>query len=306
MTNASSFTRQLLLIRKIKHENKKGRYPTFEELINYVIKELSNRNLDEIGISEITFKRDLKQIRKYFNIPIDYNKKEKGYNIDDFSDKESIIETVLESFEILSSIGSDGGMPEYVIPEKRKSSGTEHFSYLLSYIKKNETVSFDYFKYDTETTTNPHINPIALKESQRRWYLIGVIEGETKIRAFGLDRISKLESTGKKFLKTTTIPEIIKKYEDCFAMFSSEEEPQKIVLSYDKRDGNYIKSFPIHHSQKIEKEEENRLTFSFFLKIELDFFMEILSRTWSVEVIEPLSLRKQLYDVLSAAKARSL
>jgi predicted DNA-binding transcriptional regulator YafY len=305
MSKTSSLLRQFLLIRKIQKENKSKKFPDLGELRNHVIKELSNRDIDEFGSSELTFKRDIKQITSYFGIPIAYNRKEKGYYIEDYQHNNDIIETVLESFEILTSLGNDGGMPDYVIPEKRKSIGTEHFSYLLSCIKNSEIISFDYFKFDTERTTKPVIKPYALKESQRRWYLLGTIENEDSIRAYGLDRISNLYSIEKKFLKVLTIEKIIEKYKDCFAMFSSKEKPEKIILSYDKRDGNYIKSFPIHHSQKIEKEEENRLTFSFFVKIEPDFLMELLSRTWSVEVIEPLSLRKHLKSIFEDAQSRN-
>lgn len=305
MAKTSSLLRQLLLVRKIQKENVSGNFPTLNELIAYVVSELSVRDIFEFGSSELTFKRDIKQITEYFGIPISYNRKEKGYFILDSSQNDSILETVLQSFEILTSLGNDGGMPEYIIPEKRKSNGSEHFSFLLSCIKNSETISFDYFKYDSETVTKPIIKPYALKESQQRWYLIGTYETNNQIRAYGLDRISNLNGIQKKFEKTLTINEIIKKYEDCFAMFSSENEPKKIVLSYDKRDGNYIKSFPIHHSQKIEKEEDNRLNFSFFLKIELDFLMEILSRTWSVEVLEPLSLREQLHSIFTDAQIRN-
>lgn len=305
MSKTSSFTRQLLLIRKIRKDNKIGVFPSLEKLIDYVTNELVFRDIFDAGISDITFKRDLHQIKNYFNIPIKYDKREKGYFIENSYENDSIIESVLESFEILSSLGSDGGMPEYIIPEKRKSNGTEHFSFLQSCIKNGEVISFDYFKYDTENVTHPIIAPYALKESQRRWYLLGVPDGKFEIRAYGLDRMSKLDATGKRFEKIITSDDIIAKYTSSFAMFTSEQEPQHIVLSYDKRDGNYVKSFPIHDSQKIEKEEENCVIFSFFLKIELDFIMELLSRSWSVEVIEPSSLRNQLCTIFTDASLRN-
>ena len=305
MAKTSSLLRQLLIIRKIQKENKRGLFPNLNELMEYVVNDLSVRDIFDFGSSELTFKRDIKQITEYFGIPISYNRKEKGYYITDSQDNESIIETVLQSFEILTSLGNDGGMPDYIIPEKRKSSGTEHFSFLQTCIKSAVSISFDYFKYDSETTSHPTVKPYALKESQRRWYLIGTNETDNSIRAYGLDRINNIIGTEKKFIKTLTISDIVNKYVDCFAMFSSKKEPQKIVLSYDRRDGNYIKSFPIHHSQKIEKEEDNRLTFSFFLKMELDFLMEILSRSWSVEVFEPLSLRQQLHSIFSEAQSRN-
>jgi len=304
MSQTSSITRKLLMIRKIQSDNKKGLYPSLGDLVNYVTDELQRREIIDVGLSNLTFKRDIKEIKKYFDIPLVYNRKLKGYEIDKDYENDSIIETILEAFEILSSLGGDGGMPDYVIPEKRKSKGTEHFTFLLSCIKNNEIVTFSYFKYDSNTTTKPIIAPYALKESRQRWYLLGIPEGKTDIRAYGLDRISTLNSIERRFKKQISIDEIIEKYVNCFAMFSSTEEAQEIILSYDQRDGNYIKSFPMHHSQKVE-DKGNKVIVSLYLKIELDFIMELLSRSWSVEVIEPLTLRAEFKRIFKEASLRN-
>jgi hypothetical protein len=65
MAKTTSLLRQLLLIRKIQKENKSELFPSLNDLIDYVIKELSVRDIFEFGSSELTFKRDITTIRKF-------------------------------------------------------------------------------------------------------------------------------------------------------------------------------------------------------------------------------------------------
>lgn len=305
MSQTSSILRQLLIIRKIRVANQSMMYPSVADLIAYVEEEFSKRDFHKkAGASEPTLKRDLKQIRDYFRIPIEYNSKERGYFIEE--EDFSFVESTLESFEILTAIGADGMMPSYIIPEKRKrAKGLEHFGYLNRFIEDKVSVTFQYHKYDTDNHTSPTVKPLFLKESRSRWYLLAQPENELEIKAYALDRISKLESTAQKFKLKVSLAEMDKKYDDCFAMFTSNELAQKVVLSFDRRDGNYLKTYPIHHSQTIiENEKEVLITLQ--IKITLDFIMELMSRAWSVKVIEPLSLKEELHRIFNDAANRNL
>ncbi len=305
MSQTSSILRQLLIIRKIRVANQSMIYPSIEDLIKYVEDEFSKRDLPQkAGASEPTLKRDFKQIREYFRIPIVYDNKERGYFIEE--EDFSFVESTLESFEILSAISADGLMPKHIIPEKRKiATGLQHFGYINRCIEDKVSVTFKYHKYDTDNRTYPVVKPLFLKESRGRWYVLAQPENETEIKAYALDRISNLEGTGQKFKLKVSETEINQKYADCFAMFTSNELVQKVVLSFDRRDGNYLKTYPIHHSQTIiENEKEVLITLQ--IKITLDFIMELMSRAWSVKVLEPLSLKAELHRIFNDAANRNV
>lgn len=57
-----------------------------------------------------------------------------------------------------------------------------------------------------------------------------------------------------------------------------------------------MKANPIHHSQKILSQKENRITFEFFIKPNEDFIMELLKRSWSLKVIEPIFLKQKIMN----------
>lgn len=302
MPNFNQLRRQLLIIRKIEDDNRKGKYPSIEALQVYL--ERMSPDGDKSGLSVPNIKRDFLDIRTDFKIALEYSKKERGYFIEYKTANDSIMKKALESFEILNSINMDGGLPEFVIPESRKPTGTEHFYTLLKSIESKSHVTFKYHKFESNSITKPVIAPYAIKESRERWYLLGTPKGEKEIKSYGLDRMEEVDVTGEYYYARIDRDTIEKKYTDCFAMFTSDEEPQKVVLSYDERDGNYIKSFPIHHSQKIEI-QNNRIVVTLNIKITLDFMMELMSRAWSIEVIEPLSLRQDMRNYFKGASERN-
>ncbi|MFY8187675.1 MAG: helix-turn-helix transcriptional regulator [Flavobacterium sp.] len=270
------------------------------ELIEKVEKEL--KYFDEpFEYVEITFKRDLKDIRSNFNIEIIYDRKDNLYKLDSLKYDDLRLDLMLNSFKVYTTLLGFDTFPEHIIPENRKSNGLEHFGYISDAIFEKKYLEFDYFKFDTNLKVRKIVKPIALKESKNRWYLIGSYENNEGIRAFGLDRISGICMIDQKFKKTPEIEFIHSYYKDSFAMFS-EGDVEKVVLSFDKTDGNYINSYPIHPSQKIEFDQStDRYFITLLIKVTSDFMMELMSRAWSLEVLEPLSLRKKVAAIFYEA-----
>jgi len=287
------------LLHIIRNENHLGRNPGLEELI----RKLQERFPDEkTGFSERTIKRDFEQIRNNLHINISYRNGGYCANEDDFEN--SVIGGTIEAFEIFSAVNLQTGMPDFVIAESRKSSGVEHFHFLVKSILKKEYVGFYYEKYDSGEKNFYEIAPYALKESRHRWYVVGVIKEEKELKSFGLDRISELAKGNGKFKAEFDLGAIKQHFADSFAMFTN-GKTENVVLKFDKRDGNYIKSFPIHPSQVTLAEDKNSVTFSLQIKITPDFMMELMSRAWSLEVLEPYSLREELYRIFKDAVGRN-
>lgn len=74
----------------------------------------------------------------------------------------------------------------------------------------------------------------------------------------------------------------------------SDEEPQIIKLKVSDFQANYLRSLPLHHTQK-ELERTDRYTiFSYYLRPSFDLIQELLSMGETVEVLEPTSLRSEM------------
>ena len=81
--------------------------------------------------------------------------------------------------------------------------------------------------------------------------------------------------------------------------------PEEIELSYDALDGYFLKSVPLHHSQKILVDTPDKFRISLRLRITNDFVMALLSRSRSLTVIKPQSLRQRVREVYEEALRRN-
>lgn len=292
--------RNLLIIQKIRTTP----YVNFAELTSYLERELSFRGIHDTGLSRRTIQRDIQNIRTDFSIGIEYCRRNQGYYIAD-DDIRSDIDRFLDSFDILSSLHSETGIPDFVLAEKHRPMGTQHLYPLIHAIKSSLRISFSYLKFGSDKPSFRKLEPYAAKECRGRWYLIGRTKGQNDLKTYGLDRINDLIILDETFPKDNTI-DVSEKFKYSYGIYSSYEYPiEDVILSFDARDGSYLKSLPLHHSQEIVTDNKDEFIIRLRLKITLDFIMELMSRSWSLKVIEPLSLREEIQSICKSALERN-
>lgn len=291
MAILNAIQRYLIIIRKIRQSNG----ITLKELQEKVIDELTAHGDTNIAVSDRTLKRDLQNIRDDLKIGINYTPS-KGYHMaeDELSQPKNI-ENILESFDILNALNADTGLNHVVFPERRPYRGTEYLYPLLKAIRNNRMVHIRYQRYEDKFSIERDICPYALKECRVRWYLLGIQPGEEELKTYGLDRIKGLEILTKKF--TPRPIDIEAQYRDCFGIFATEKlSTEEILLSFNKKDGVYVESQPIHHSQETIPDSTNqgRMMFRLKVKITEDLLLELLARGTSMQVHKPENLRQEI------------
>ena len=284
MAKREYIQRHLLIIKKLKN-----RPSSFEDLHAYLLQqqELTNENYD---ISQRTFQRDIKDIYTIFGIEIKFNKSEGKYEIieEDF-DKE--YDRIFESFETLSAINISNHIGKKMILERKADKGTEHLHGLLYAIDNSFLVSFQHQSYWKEAPTNRTVQPLLIKEAQHRWYLVCWDVEKGEIRNFGLDRILQLDITQKKGKK---IEIDLSEYYHHAVGIETYEKAEKVVLVCNSFQAQYLKSLPIHPSQKIQKETKDKCYFELFVHPTNEFIMEIFKYNNTLEVKEPKWLRAEM------------
>jgi predicted DNA-binding transcriptional regulator YafY len=77
-------------------------------------------------------------------------------------------------------------------------------------------------------------------------------------------------------------------------MSSDGKKLEEVILSFDRFQGKYVKTLPLHESQQIliDNDEELRIKLTVF--ITHDFFMELLSYGEKLIVIKPDSLINEM------------
>ena len=116
------------------------------------------------------------------------------------------------------------------------------------------------------------------------------------IKSFALDRLTNLDITKKSFVYPKNF-DLEENYRYCFGIISTNGlEPQKIILSFDPFQGKFIKSLPLHDTQKILVDNEKELQIELTLCITFDFVMELLSFSDNMKVLKPKSLIKEIKE----------
>lgn len=277
---------------------------SFEEIQKYLAEQSINDE-ENYEISIRTFQREIKEIASTHGIEITYNRSQGVYEIV-YDGNEDRNERLMESFEIIDALKISTHLSNHLILEKRKPLGTNNMNYLIHAIKNRNEISFSYSKYWTEelVDTQRKVQPLALKEARYRWYLVAKDLKDNRIKTFGLDRITNLEITNLKFIFPENYnPE--EAFRHSFGIINEDnKEPRKIVLSFSYEQGKYIKSLPLHHSQKELTNDEKEYRIELLLHPTYDFVMELLSIGAEVKVLEPESLKKEMIKKLETTLKR--
>jgi predicted DNA-binding transcriptional regulator YafY len=179
---------------------------------------------------------------------------------------------LLEAFDTFNALKMTNRLPQYIDYEKRRPRGTENMNGLLHAIQNNLRVSFTYQKYWIDEKRTRYVEPLALKESINRWYVITMDAEKKEIRTFALDRLSELEITNEKFNRPEDF-DVNEMFKYSFGIISGVNfEPEDVLLAFRKPQAEYIRSF------------------SMKLFITEDFVQEIVSQGSRVKVLQPDSL----------------
>ena len=116
---------------------------------------------------------------------------------------------------------------------------------------------------------------------------------------FALDRMTELSETKQSF-KMDPRFDAETYFSDYFGVISDQTvKAERIVLrAYSPMD-NYLRTLPLHHSQKEISTKKQSALFEYRIAPTHDFIQAILKEGHELEVIEPKSLRKMIQDELT-------
>lgn len=299
--NMGRLIRYILIIHKLSGQRK---YVPGDELISYLNLQMELRGY-EIGISQRTLQRDIKEIADMFDVEIK-NYRGYGYYVADRPEETDIrYQELLMNFDLLTSMNQSSQTVGFIIPEHHRPKGSDSIPVLISAIKENRFVSFDYILVRKgDKRISKKVKPHFLKESLGLWYLLALDEHDT-LKAYGIDRMQNIIVDAETFKRDDSInPDDLFKHS--YGIWDDPSMPvEDIELSYSPLDGKFIKTTSLHSSQKILADNEAEFRISLRLRITNDFVMALLSRSASLTVIKPLSLRARIREIYKEAIERN-
>ncbi|WP_234110551.1 MULTISPECIES: helix-turn-helix transcriptional regulator [Chryseobacterium] len=275
---------------------------TYHEILRYLEEKHHIDGYDtDLAFSEKTFKRDRNLLFDLFGIETKFKRSTMTYQIADDENLEQS-KGIFDNLLLVNAYKKTADQSKIMFFEKRQASGLHNLEGIIHAIKHSKLISFKYTKYDEGISQKRIVEPYALKEFRNRWYLLANESNQEGffIKTYGLDRLTDLEIHKKSFKKTEV--DIEKMFVNSFGIITSGEKPKKMVLSFDAWQGQFVKSLPIHHSQKTLVDNKKEYRIEITLIPTYDFYQELFTHAERLRILEPKSVREQYLKFLSAAQ----
>lgn len=173
-------------------------------------------------------------------------------------------------------------------------SGQTFLEDVLKAMKQGKLLEITYKSYWREHESSFRVAPYCVKLFRQRWYLVGNSVNEGKIRIYSLDRFLEAKLTDEPFdYPKDFSPEVY--FEGCFGIIREESCPLETVkLKVSPNQANYLRSLPLHHTQKELVQTADYNIFSVEVRPTFDFRQELLWNGDAIQVLEPLWLRQEM------------
>lgn len=179
-------------------------------------------------------------------------------------------------------------------------AGEEYLQTIILALKTNRRLTITYQRFGCDSYVKT-VSPYALKLFHQRWYILTYTGRH--MATYALDRMLSLEISNETF-------EMPKGFspEDYFAEYygiTTDDTPMAhVVIRTYGNVPNYLRTLPLHASQREIENTDEFTDFSFDIRPSVDFVLELMSYTDGLEVLEPMELRRKICNTLQASLER--
>ncbi|MDO4197152.1 MAG: WYL domain-containing protein, partial [Prevotellaceae bacterium] len=231
-----------MIINTLKVNNK----VTFEELRRLWIED---DVADGKHLPRSTFNRHRDAIQKMFGIVIECDMNTYEYYIGNptaLSD-DSIERWLYSTIAVHGMLSESPAVKDRVVLEN-VATGLEYLQTIIGAINTNHCLQMGYQKFGTEGYEKT-VCPYALKLFHQRWYMLAKTQEDT-MRIYALDRIQSLTQTEETFkMPKDFSPQGY--FAEYFGVLTDSSVPMAhVVIRAHNWTPNYLRTLPLHHSQR--------------------------------------------------------
>ena len=204
------------------------------------------------------------------------------------------IEGWLLSTMTVNAVLSDSASIRDQIILGRVMAGEQYLPTIVNALKRCRCLRIGHQKFGHEPTERT-VEPYALRVCEGRWYLLVRTDGVFK--KFSLDRIHSLEMTDERFEKLADFSAEAY-FSEYFGVLTDDTPMAHIVLRASGATPDYLRTLPLHHSQRELGRTDAYTDFALDLRPTADFIGELLRHKNGIEVLEPAELRQKMRETL--------
>ena len=247
-----------------------------------------------------TFHNHKNAIQQMFDINIECDRRDGYlYYIEHAEDMErgGVRTWLLNTFAVNHLINESHHLKRRILFEEIPS-GQRFLTQIIEAMRDNLTLELTYQSFWNNTASTFEVAPYCVKVFRQRWYVVARSLSDERLRVYALDRIQELRTTENAF----TLPEDFDPeayFADSFGVTVDEDcSVERVRVRVQGIQRQYIRTLPLHASQKEVETTEDVSVFEFHLRPTLDFQQELLTHAVNaegdIEVLEPQWLREHM------------
>ena len=243
-----------------------------------------------------TFDRWKSGILDLFGILIDCEKRG-GYHYYIANPKElsegKLRTWLLNTYGTAETLSSNLSIHDRILTENIPSS-QDHLSTVLEAMKSNNMLHITFKAFTMKEPKRFLVEPYCVKMSAQRWYMLARNTEHKNLRLYSLDRIEAVEISNTRFV----LPDDFNAkdyFAEFFGIVLDESVPlQTIILRADKYHQNYMRTLPLHPTQREIFACDDYADFELKLRPTYDFYMKLMSFGNMIKVLEPKTLQEEI------------
>ena len=175
--------------------------------------------------------------------------------------------------------------------------GVENLGDIYQAIMRKNVLKISYQPFREEQPTDWIMHPYLLKEYDHRWYLLGYVAEKQQHRVYALDRMKGIKVVKLPYMENELIHS-----EDYFrdvigVTLLPGHKIEEIELLFSPLFAPYIRTKPLHYSQRILRQhEDGSLHISLSLIVNPEFIRLIMGYGPEVKVVSPAHVAEQIRD----------
>ena len=206
------------------------------------------------------------------------------------------IERWLFSTLTVHGVLADGTAVKERLVLENVPAGEQYLDIIIRAIHVNHCLRIGYKKFETEGYEKV-VCPYALKLFHQRWYMLARND-ENQMRIYALDRITMVELTREAFEMPADFSAQTY-FSEYFGVLTNETPMAHVIVRAHKWMPNYLRTLPLHHSQRELISTSDYTDFSFDIRPTSDFLGELLRYSNGIEVLEPQDLREKMRQMIA-------
>ena len=171
-------------------------------------------------------------------------------------------------------------------------AGEQFLAPIIEALRDKHAIQMTYQGFDKTHPSTFVVEPYCLKMFKQRWYLLAYSPDMDRKLVYALDRMHEVELTKQKYeLPNDFDAEFY--FRNTYGVSFAEEQPEEVKISISAGQANYLRTLPLHPSQKEEERNEEYSVFSYYVVPTFEFCQELYQYGSDVEVLAPEKLRQE-------------